>query len=71
MAYDGMIADGPVNTYACFYLGKQVFVKASTTYGAQLKAQDLLKAGRRNRHMISVVLAEKAGVAVEIDPASL
>lgn len=61
----------PLNGYVCFYNGQRIEVYAASSFGAKLKAQDLLKAGRRNRHMISVVLAEKAGVAVEIDPASL
>jgi hypothetical protein len=71
MAYGGMIADEPLNGYVCFYNGLRIEVYAQSTFGAKLKAENIFKAPRSKRHMISVVLAAKNGQVVEQSPASL
>ena len=56
-----------MNTYQCFYKGKQVEVKASTTLEAQTKAAAHFKA--RQRWQVTVVLAAKAdGVPIVHQP---
>lgn len=60
-----------LNGYVCFYRDKRIEVYAESSYAAQIKAADQLKVKGMRRSSISVVLAEKAGVAVEFDPASL
>lgn len=60
-----------LNGYVCFYQGKRIEVYAESSYAAQVKAADQLKVKGMRRSAISVVLAEKAGVAVEQSPASL
>jgi len=71
MAYDGLIADEPLNGYVCFFKGKRIEVYAATSYGAQAKVAGQLGLTLRQRRDISVVLAEKAGAVVEQSPASL
>ena len=71
MAYDGMTADEPINGYVCFYNGQRIEVYAQSVLGARLKAENSFKPPRRQRHMISVVLAERGGQVVEQSPASL
>lgn len=46
-----------MNTYACFYKGRQIDVEAATTYEAQQIAAAKLKV--KKAHEIAVVLAAK------------
>lgn len=61
----------PLNGYVCFYERSRIEVYAASSFGAKLKAECVFKAPRSRQHMISVVLAEKAGEVVEQSPASL
>lgn len=60
-----------MNGYVAFYEGKRVEVRAETLYRAKQMAVDLFKPPKRKAHMVSVVLAEKDGVPVGIDPVGL
>lgn len=54
-----------MNTYIAFYKGRQIEVKADTSYKAQLKAAELFKA--RKSYEVTVVLAETpAGAVVHV-----
>lgn len=46
-----------MNGYICFYKGKKIEVRSSTSYGAQCAAAILLKA--KHTYDVAVVLAEK------------
>jgi len=52
-----------MNGYICFYRGRQCEVYADTSYAAQEKAAQVLKA--RKSWEVTVVLAERAGQQVE------
>lgn len=52
------------NGYVCFYESKRIEVTSDTSYHAQLKAAEMLKVKPKNRHKITVVLAEKDGEPV-------
>jgi len=58
-----------MNGYICFYRGKQVEVRAASSYAAQQKAAVLLNANRT--YEVSVVLAEKGGEPVVHSTGSL
>lgn len=60
-----------MNGYIAFYNGKQVEVRAETLYRAKQMALDLLKPPKSQRHMVSVVLAEKDGEPVGINTAGI
>ena len=55
--------------YICFYKGKKLEVTADTTYQAQLKAQQVLKA--KKAYEVTVVLCESYGKQVTLNTASL
>lgn len=55
-----------MNGYIGFYKGKQVEVKAETSYQAQQKAAEKFKA--RKSYQVTVVLAEQEGSQVEHTP---
>jgi hypothetical protein len=52
-----------MNGYVCFYRGKRCEVYADTSFAAQEKAAQVLKA--RKSWEVTVVLAERAGQQVE------
>jgi hypothetical protein len=58
-----------MNGYICFYKGKRIEVYAETSYVAQQKAAQLLKAKRS--WDVTVCLAERDGGVVEHDGAEL
>lgn len=60
-----------MNTYNAYYNGKQIEVKASTAYDAQLKAIEVFKAPRSARHMVSVVLVMQGEKPISINPSSI
>jgi hypothetical protein len=60
-----------MNGYVCFYKGKRFECHADTTMKARELAEAHFKAGKSQRHMISVILAEKSGEQVVHDPAIL
>mgnify|MGYP003346543529 CR=1 FL=1 len=51
-----------MNGYICFWKGKKIEVYADSTYAAQMKAAELLKA--KKSYEITVMLAEKNGEPV-------
>jgi hypothetical protein len=57
-----------MNGYVCFYKNSRLEVYANTSYEAQQKAADQLNVKPKQRHMISVVLAEKNGQQVTHTP---
>lgn len=57
--------------YVCFYNGKRVEVYADTTFQARQQVAKMLKVPPKKQYMITVVLAERSGEPVKIDPASL
>lgn len=59
-----------MNKYVAFYNRKRVEVQAPTSYAAQQQAVAFFKAGRKP-YLVTVVLAEKAGEAVEVSPCIL
>jgi len=59
-----------MNVYQCYYQGKSIQLKAETLYDAKKKAADHFKAGKKH-HMVSVILIEKDGKPVHIDPSQL
>lgn len=58
-----------MNGYIAFYKGRQIEVMADTSYQAQQKAAQQLKA--RKSYEVTVVLAEKNGQQVVHDGAML
>lgn len=58
-----------MNTYEAFYRGKQITVQAATSYEAQQRAAEELRA--KKRWEVTVILSEKDGEAVVHDPAIL
>lgn len=48
-----------MNTYICFYKGKQLEVKAATTYDAQRHAALMWGVGRRS-WLVTAMLAQRA-----------
>lgn len=58
-----------MNGYIAFYKGKQIEVLATTAYAAQLAAAAQFKA--KKAYEVTVVLAEKNGEQVVLDPAAL
>ena len=61
----------PLHLYRCFFMGKQMDLRAPTLYDAQKKAALLYGAGRKT-WMVSTVLIQKAdGTDHPLDPASL
>lgn len=55
-----------MNTYACFYKGRQIDIEAATTYEAQQIAAAKLKV--KKAHEIAVVLAAKENETVTHTP---
>lgn len=53
-----------MNGYVCFYASKRFEVYANTLLEAKTKAIVHFNVHKRNQHMISVTLAEKAAVQV-------
>ena len=51
-----------MNGYKAFYKGKSIEVYANTSYEAQKKAAEVLKA--RKAYQVTVVICEKAGQQV-------
>ncbi len=49
-----------MNGYKAFYNGKEIEVQADSSYHAQLTAMVVLKVPPKKRHMITVVLCERA-----------
>lgn len=49
-----------MNGYICFYDGKRIEVYAETAYKAQLEAIKQFNPPKSKKHLISVVLAERA-----------
>lgn len=60
-----------MNGYVVFYNGKHIDVYADTLYAAKLKAIAELKVPKSKQGLLSVILAEKDGVPVTHDGASL
>jgi hypothetical protein len=58
-----------MNKYECFWKSKRITVEADTSYQAQQKAQDILKA--KKGYEITVMLDEKNGQAYVHEGASL
>lgn len=58
-----------MNGYVCFYKGKRIEVMAATSYEAQKKAAELLKAKRSWE--VTVMIAEKDGKPVIHNPGEL
>ena len=58
-----------MNKYECFWKSKRITVEAYTSYQAQQKAQEALKA--KKGYEITVMLAEKNGQAYVHEGASL
>lgn len=48
-----------MNGYIALYNSKRIEVYANGSYEAQCKAAEILKVSNKNRHKISVMLAEK------------
>jgi hypothetical protein len=59
-----------MNKYIAFYNGRQIEVAGPSSYAAQQKAVAFFKAGKRG-YMVSVVLVELAGEAVEVSTCGL
>lgn len=57
--------------YKAFYNGKTDYIHADSLWAAKEKAIARFKAPRSKQHMVSVVLCEKDGKAVEVSTASL
>ena len=57
--------------YMAFLNGKQIEVHAESLWAAKQRAVALLKPKKREQHMVSVVLCEKDGERVGINPAML
>lgn len=57
-----------MNGYICFFKGKRIEIYADTLYQAKQKAVEQFKAGKNNKHMISVNLAEVNGEQVTHTP---
>lgn len=53
-----------MNTYKAFYNQKTTEVKAETSFAAFEEAVKFFKPAKSQRHMVSVVLLEKAGELV-------
>lgn len=49
-----------MNGYKAFYKGKDIEVRAETSYKAQLVAAELLKVKDKDRYKITMVLCERA-----------
>jgi len=49
-----------MNGYKAFFKGREIEVRAETSYRAQLEAAKVLKVKDKDRHQITVVLCEKA-----------
>jgi hypothetical protein len=60
-----------MNTYKCFYNGKQQEIMANTTYEAQQIYCKLNKVSNKNDYKVSVYLVSKNGIEVIHDPAIL
>ena len=60
-----------MNGYICFYKGRRVEVQAEASYAAQKVAAKQLRVSPRKSYEVTVVLAEKGGEPVTVDPASL
>ena len=58
-----------MNKYAAFYNGKKIEVEAESSYEASLKAAAIFKA--KAAYRVAIVLMEKDGKPVPINPASL
>lgn len=58
----GQVGGGIMNGYIAFYKGKKIEVYAESSYKAQVKAAEILKA--RKSYEVTVVLAEKDGQPV-------
>ena len=57
-----------MNGYVCFYKGKKFEVAADTTYSAQIICAQEHNIKDKDRHKITVVLAEKNGKQVTHKP---
>lgn len=67
-----MTKDTPLQFgYKAFYGNKTADIYADSLYAAKRKAIEALKPPKSQQHMVSVVLAEKDGVAVPINTGSL
>lgn len=59
-----------MNTYICFFNGRQAEIKAATSYAAQVECARVHRIPDKKRHTITVMLAEKSdGQAVMHTPA--
>jgi len=58
-----------MNTYIAFYAGRQIEIKADTSYSAQLAAAKLFKA--KHSYKVTVILVEKNGAPVTHSPSIL
>ena len=61
-----------MNTYIAFFMGRQIEVKAATSYAAQQEAVKQFKPSKSKAHMVHVHIAERAdGSTVVHSTASL
>lgn len=60
-----------LNGYLAFFNGKQLDVRAASSYAAQQKAIAHFKPAKSKAHLVSVHLCEKAGAPVIHSTASL
>lgn len=60
-----------MNGYIAFYNGKQKEIYAPDMYSASVAAVEYLRVPKSKRGQLAVVLVEKAGEPVAINPASI
>lgn len=63
-----------MNRYECFWINDRCTVEATTSYNAQTAAYNVFSGRTRRKvrpHDIVIILVEKAGAPVAVDPATL
>ena len=60
-----------MNVYKAFYNGHEREIMASDLYSAKIAAMHYLRVPLSKKGLLAIVLVEKDGAAVEINPASL
>lgn len=60
-----------MNTYVAFYYGRKLMFKAKTKLAAQTTAAQAFKLKPKHAYRVAIVLVEKDGQAVAVDPATI